>query len=156
MEIRKLCERDFDAFHDLMMQVHRLHVDNRPDCYVECDPFSREYYLTMLQDEKILTAAAETEDRVVGLAVVRMRITPPGTPMQPRRVAYIDDLVVDEQYRGRGIGTQLLSHVRSLPEVQAADSVELMVWAFNTAAMRMYEKAGFTLRSAIMEYRGNQ
>ena len=154
MIIRALRAEDYAAYHALMLQVHRLHVDNRPDCYVDCDPFDREYYLAMLADEKIITAAAEADGQVIGLAVVRMRITPPGTPMQPRRVAFIDDVVVDENHRGRGVGTALLQHVRNLDALRSADSVELMVWAFNTAAMRMYEKAGFTMRSAILEYKG--
>ena len=153
MDFRALCAADFAAYHRLMLQVHALHAENRPDCYVDCDPFSEADYCAMLQDERIITLAAAEAGEVIGLAVVRMRVTPPGTPMQPRRVAFIDDVVVDEAHRGRGVGTALLARLRALPEVASADSVELMVWAFNASAMRMYEKAGFTMRSAILEYR---
>lgn len=151
MNIRRLEARDYQEYHDLMMQVHSLHVAHRPDCYVDCDPFSEAEFLAMLADERVHPYAAEENGEVIGLAVVRMRITPPGTPMMPRRVAFIDDVVVDEAHRGRGVGTALLNRMKALAKELQADSLELMVWAFNESAMRMYEKAGFTLRSAILE-----
>jgi len=151
VNIRELNGRDYPAYHDLMIQVHRLHVENRPDCYVDCDPFTEAGFQAMLNDENVHAYAAELDGRVIGLAMVRMKQTPPGTPMQPRRVAFIDDVVVDEHHRGRGVGTALLNHLRACVKGWNADSLELMVWGFNTAAMRMYEKAGFTLRSAILE-----
>lgn len=154
MEIRKLREGDFAAYHDLMMQVHRLHADNRPDCYVDCDPFTEEAFCAMLADERVHAFGAEAEGQLIGLGVVRMRVTPPGTPMQPRAVAFIDDVVVDEKHRGRGVGTAILLRLKQLAAEIHADSLELMVWSFNAPAMRMYEKAGFTMRSAILEYRG--
>lgn len=153
MNIRPLNAQDFAAYHALMLQVHRLHVDHRPDCYADCDPFDEAGFRAMLEDEKIRAYAAEQDGEVIGLAVVRMRVTPPGTPMQPRRVAFIDDVVVDEKHRGKGVGTALLKHLREQVMDWNADSLELMVWSFNAPAMRLYEKAGFTLRSAILEYK---
>lgn len=152
MIIRGLTAADYAAYHDLMMQVHQLHADNRPDCYVSCDPFTAEQYAAMLADERVHAFGAEEGGRLIGLGVVRMRVTPPGTPMQPRTVAFIDDVVVDAACRGRGVGTAILDRLKQLAKELHADSLELMVWSFNAAAMRMYEKAGFTMRSAILEY----
>ena len=51
----------------------------------------------------------------------------------------LDDLYVFSQYRGRGIGTQIL---RSC--LQSADApVFLYVFTENTSAIRLYEKFGF-------------
>ena len=152
VQMRRLCPEDFPAYHDLMLQVHRLHSENRPDCYVDCDPFTEEEFRAMLADERVHSFGAEADGQLIGLGIVRMRITPPGTPMQPRRVAFIDDVVVDAKHRGRGVGTAILSRLKQLAAEEQADSLELMVWSFNAAAMRMYEKAGFTPRSLILEY----
>lgn len=153
MIIRKLNGNDFPMYHDLMMQVHELHATNRPDCYVECDPFTEEDFHAMLADERVHHAAAEIDGELVGLAVLRMKQMPAGTPMQPRCVAFIDDVVVDAKHRGKGVGTALLNHMKALAKQLNADSLELMVWAFNEPAMRLYQKAGFTLRSAILEHK---
>lgn len=154
MEIRRLRAEDYQAYHDLMMQVHGLHVEHRPDCYVACDPFTRENFSDMLADERVHPFCAEENGEVIGLGIVRMRVTPPGTPMQPRTVAFIDDVVVDGQHRGKGVGTAILLRLKQLAAEMRADSLELMVWSFNAAALRMYEKAGFTPRSLILEYKG--
>lgn len=150
MHIRELSKGDYQAYHDLMMQVHCLHVENRPDCYADCDPFSEDEFLAMLADERVYPFVAEDGGTVIGLAVVRMRPAP-NPPMKPRRVAFIDDVVVDEKHRGKGVGTALLNRLKALAKELQADSLELMVWAFNESAVRMYERAGFALRSAILE-----
>ena len=48
----------------------------------------------------------------------------------------------------------ILLRLKQLARELKADSLELMVWSFNESAMRMYQKAGFTPRSLILEYKG--
>ena len=40
MKIRPLMERDFEEVHTLLLEVHRLHQQNRPDFYRDADPVS--------------------------------------------------------------------------------------------------------------------
>ena len=64
---------------------------------------------------------------------------------------FVDDLAVQEEYRGHGIGTKLLTAVKEKVRAEQLDGLELQVNARNTAAKRMYEKFGFTEKSINME-----
>ena len=48
IRIREAAEADFPAIHELMRQVHQLHLESRPDIYRDVDPLTEEYYLTCL------------------------------------------------------------------------------------------------------------
>ena len=68
--------------------------------------------------------------------------------------AFVDNIGVDERYRGRGFATRLLTHglwwMFGLEEVV---KIELSVRAENGAALKVYEKAGFTKLHAIRQMR---
>lgn len=49
------------------------------------------------------------------------------------------------QYRRRGLGRDLLAHCVDWAEASGAHKIELEVWPHNTAARRLYERAGFVV-----------
>ena len=53
----------------------------------------------------------------------------------------IDQLYVDPDYQGRGIGTGLLNHAKSLSPA----GLKLFTHQTNTAARRFYERRGFSV-----------
>lgn len=61
--------------------------------------------------------------------------------------AFISSLVVDERSRGNGVGTALLK--RAVGDLGGKGAC-LSVSASNTAARRLYEKAGFRTASLVM------
>ena len=68
-----------------------------------------------------------------------------------RDVIFVDDLAVKAEYRGRGIGTQLLNRMKEKVRDEHLDGLEFQVNARNTAARKMYEKFGFTEKSINLE-----
>lgn len=66
--------------------------------------------------------------------------------------AFIDNVGVDDRFRGRGFATRLLTHglwwIFGLDEVKR---IELSVRAENAAAVQVYEKAGFQRLRAIRQ-----
>ncbi|MBX3218733.1 MAG: GNAT family N-acetyltransferase [Labilithrix sp.] len=68
-----------------------------------------------------------------------------------RPVALVDNVVVRAAHRGRGIGTQLMSHAEAWAHEHGAIATELHVWSFNEAARRLYERLGYATRSVRME-----
>jgi GNAT superfamily N-acetyltransferase len=60
--------------------------------------------------------------------------------------AWIEDVVVDESFRGRGAGDELTKAALRLAEQAGARTVDLTSRASREAAGRLYERAGFTLR----------
>jgi len=58
---------------------------------------------------------------------------------------YISNIGVDEKYRGKGIGTQLIKHIISEQQRKGTGKVYLDVEANNTNAKRLYESMGFKI-----------
>ncbi|HBV52185.1 MAG TPA: GNAT family N-acetyltransferase, partial [Clostridiales bacterium] len=68
-----------------------------------------------------------------------------------RKILYVDDLCVEEQSRGRGLGRALLEEVKKHALSIGAQSVELNVWNFNQSAVSFYEHLGFSVQKSILE-----
>ena len=68
-----------------------------------------------------------------------------------RKTFYIDDLCVDENVRGKHIGTHLYKYVLSEAKKKGCYHVTLNVWCLNESAMRFYEKCGLSPLKITME-----
>lgn len=149
MQIREMNAEDYKCVDRLMQQVHQLHVKNRPDLYVEQEPFfSKEEYLKLIEDENMISAVAEEENEVVGLCFVSMRVK---TCMVYRHTAYMDDLCVDKSYQGMGIGRRLFQYAEARAKEKGAERLDLMVWSFNEKARAFYESLGMKPQRYILE-----
>lgn len=149
MEIRKMMEEDYDQVDKLMGQVHELHLKNRPDLYTDVEHvYSLREYQDMIQNDGVISILAEENNKVLGICFVSMRSR---TCMVKRLTAYMDDLCVDQEYRGRGIGKQLFRYAEFLAKEKGAERLDLMVWAFNDHAKAFYESLGLKPQRYIYE-----
>jgi ribosomal protein S18 acetylase RimI-like enzyme len=62
--------------------------------------------------------------------------------------ARIEDVVVDQDARGQGVGTALTMAALGLAQQQGARSVDLTSRASRVAANRLYQQLGFQLRDS--------
>ena len=62
--------------------------------------------------------------------------------------AWIEDVVVDETGRGRGIGAALTEEAIRLARAAGARTVDLTSRPSRAAANRLYERLGFQLRDS--------
>jgi ribosomal protein S18 acetylase RimI-like enzyme len=62
--------------------------------------------------------------------------------------ARIEDVVVDQDARGRGVGTALTMAAIDLAQQQDARSIDLTSRASRVAANRLYEQLGFQIRDS--------
>lgn len=60
---------------------------------------------------------------------------------------WIEDVVVDERFRGRGIGKELLRHAVEYAGKNGAKSVDLTSRPERLAANKLYRELGFELRN---------
>ena len=149
MNIRNMTLDDYKEVDRLMAQVHKIHVEGRPDLYVDVDHiYSMEQFQEMVENEDMISVVAEIDETVVGICFVSMRSR---TCMVKRRTAYMDDLCVDDSYRGRGIGKQLYMYVKERAKKMGAERLDLMVWDFNENARKFYESIGMKTQRYIME-----
>ena len=140
MQIRNMRLEDYREVDRLMAQVHKLHVEGRPDLYIDVEHiYSMELFQEMVENEDMISVLAEEDDAVVGICFVSMRAK---TCMVKRRTAYMEDLCVDEACRGKGIGRKLFEYAKKRAKEMGAERMDLMVWNFNESALKFYEEMG--------------
>ncbi len=151
IKIRLAEEADYESVENIMKQVHKLHVDWRPDVYKTCEtvlPF--EVFQNAVCEKKFLVAVAD--NKVVGLLFYIIRHIEASNQVTGD-VLFIDSMAVEETYRGQGIGHKLFDFVKNIVKEKKYDGLELQVNAKNIRAKQMYEKYGFLEKSINMELR---
>ena len=149
--VRSVQTADFESVCQLMEEVRGLHQRNRPDIYRDFDREGfRAHFAELLEDPAWDFRVAQSGEKVIGMAVTGYRQSQSAI-LQPRLLAWMDDLAVREKFRGKGVGKALFQDAQERAANRGADAMELMVWSFNGNAMGFYEKMGMTTKSRIME-----
>lgn len=96
-------------------------------------PWSLKSFVEAANSDHAFIMVAEDEGQIAGYSV--FYLTPPESELP--------DIVVDEKYRGQGLGRELLS--KSIKELKSRDidSIFLEVRVSNTPARSLYESIGF-------------
>ena len=153
MIIRNLKLEDFDDVNNLFMQLHNSETEHRPDLFrkIKKPTTSRAWdFEASLTDSSKIMIGAEVDGKIVGFVAVQIRQSEYKI-QTPRTFAYFENIVVDENYRRKGIGTTIYQEGIKRAKEQEATSVELKVWNFNTGALKFYQSLGMTVQSLTME-----
>jgi len=59
-----------------------------------------------------------------------------------RPTLYLEDIFVKKEYRGQGIGRQMVTFCRQIAQERGCGRMEWMVLDWNESAIRFYEKSG--------------
>lgn len=65
--------------------------------------------------------------------------------MVPRKYAYIGDLVVSEKHHRQGIGEALMNQAQNWAVRRKVFQLELNVWDFNSNAINLFKKLGYSI-----------
>jgi ribosomal protein S18 acetylase RimI-like enzyme len=95
----------------------------------------------IVNSEATTLLAARADGRIVGFLALSMFPIPTGLR------AWIEDVIVDEAARGKGIGEALTREALSLAQAAGARTVDLTSRPSRAAAGRLYERVGFASRS---------
>jgi ribosomal protein S18 acetylase RimI-like enzyme len=94
---------------------------------------------------EFLLAAAEGREQPAGVCQLRFRHSVwTGTPD-----CWLEDLYVDEQARGRGLGGALVRFAFERALARGAERIELDTNESNTGAIALYESLGFSSASKV-------
>ena len=85
----------------------------------------------------LLTARADASARIVGMLTLIVYRVPTGVR------ARIEDVVVDESARGRGVAVELVRRALEIARAKGADGVALTSNPRREAANKLYQKVGF-------------
>jgi ribosomal protein S18 acetylase RimI-like enzyme len=92
--------------------------------------------------EAITLLIARCDGAIAGMLTLVMFPLPTG------QRAWIEDVVVDEKFRGRGAGEELTKAAIRIAQAAGARTVDLTSRPSREAAGRLYERAGFQQRDS--------
>lgn len=150
--IRPAIELDLPTINRLLVQVHKLHSDARPDLFRPNRPgISSDAFAEMLADRTHLILVAERSGQILGYLFSSEKQYPGGSLFHDVKTLSINDLCVDEAARHEHIGVRLYEYVLDYGRKHGFYNVILNVWAGNTAALRFYERIGMKVQKIGME-----
>jgi ribosomal protein S18 acetylase RimI-like enzyme len=138
MKIRQAEVADIEAMSHLLDQLFSIEQDFSPDK----DKQDRGLRL-LFESEDAVAFVAEEDTRVIGMATLQTLIS----TAEGGRVGLIEDVVVDTDCRGRGVGKTLLSHLAQWAEKNGMKRIQLLADCDNQPALDFYQKEGWTLTS---------
>ena len=143
IEIPKI--EDFKKVNKLAKQVHELHVNWRPDLFLNIDEvISKESFEEKINAKEIFVA--KIQDDILGY--ITINITEKDNPsMRYRKQLQIEAICVDEKSRGKGIGTALLKFAKEFGKENNCTDLYLTVNKENENAIKIYEEFGFKVKS---------
>ncbi|MFI4998621.1 MAG: GNAT family N-acetyltransferase [Reyranellales bacterium] len=145
MIVRIASLKDYDALCALFDELDEVHRRVRPDFFrpFEGPARTREQVTRWLVEPGSTVLVAESDDGVIGLAVLLTRTPSVFAGAVPRNVIEVDNLMVRADQRNRAVGRRLLAATVEWPRECSATHVEVAVHAFNNDAQRFYESFGF-------------
>lgn len=152
MKIRFAQEKDLPEINKLLYQVCMIHVNGRPDLFkAGAKKYTDNELIDIMHNEKKpILVAADENDVVRGYAFCIFQEYKSGS-LTDIKTLYIDDLCVDEDFRGQHIGTLLYNAVLDFAKKNKCYNVTLNVWSCNESAMKFYEKCGLKPQKIGME-----
>ncbi|PKA83083.1 putative N-acetyltransferase YhbS [Ulvibacter sp. MAR_2010_11] len=133
IKIRKATKEDMSSVRDLIVEL----------AVFEKEPDAVEVTVEDLQeagfgsDPKFSCFVAEFEATIVGMALVYFRFS-----TWKGRTLHLEDLVVKERMRGKGVGEALYTQVLKFGHEKGVKRVQWEVLGWNEGAIKFYERSG--------------
>ena len=149
MFIRNIRKSDYAAIDALLLQIHQVDVDGRPDMFWPIEQYmTRESFDSLVTNKNVISILAQEWGEIIGCCFVSMMER---SGMVRMKSAYIDLIVVDEQHRNNGVGKAIFNEVKKRAKKAGAKRIDLMVWSHNDVAIRAYESYGMTPQRTVYE-----
>ncbi len=113
-----------------------------PQLNPKLKPLTMERLSTVIGDPATTLLVVHDGSRIVGAAAVLVYATPAFVK------ARIEDVVVDENSRGKGVGEALVRRCMEVARERGAEIVELQSARWCKVANRLYPRLGFQLRES--------
>lgn len=152
MIIRKAEEKDVERLYEMLRQVQQIHALGRPDIFkAGTNKYDRNAIRELLNKKDYSVFVADDGGVAIGYAFCEIQRTENQENLNDIKAYYIDDLCVDENYRGKGIGKELYDYVLGVAKKEKCYHLTLNVWNLNPTAVKFYQKLGMQTLKMTME-----
>ena len=152
MEIRFAQAKDVTGILALLRQVGQVHHEGRPDIFKLGTKYTPKELEDILADEsRPILVYTDENDAVLGYAFCLYQQHVGSNLLTDIKTLYIDDLCVDENQRGKHVGTALYDAVVKMARDTGCYNLTLNVWSCNPSAMAFYQARGLLPQKIGME-----
>lgn len=134
MKIRTATKNDIPEMAELLHELFAIETDFSPDYEVQACGLE-----LLIEKENAEIFVACIDDQVVGMCTVQVLVS----TARGKAVAAIEDVVVDVEHRGKGIGSSLLRNVEEWATRQDLGRLQLMADRDNAPALGFYRRQGW-------------
>ena len=136
----------------LLRQVLDVHYKGRPDIFKSnAKKYNDEELIEIINNDNKPIFVHEENGEIDGYCFCVIQQHTNNNILTDIKTLYIDDLCIDENARGRHIGTQLFEYVKKYAQEIDCYNVTLNVWYENKNALKFYEKLQFKPQKIGME-----
>ncbi len=143
-KIREATIKDVDkGLLSVFIEGYRYHQNGRPDVFTNIsDEVLKEDLINNLN--RLSTIVIFDGDTIVGYLSYLIK-------GNHSKKLHVDQLIISENYRGKGLGKKLMDEVKNIALKNNCDRIELDCWMFNKSAIAMYEHIGFDRQRIMFE-----
>ena len=146
------CALPISGILALLKQVGRVHHHGRPDLFRgNAQKYGASQVIAMLNNPSAPIFVAVEDEKVLGYGFCQTQQHENDPVLTDVTSLYIDDLCVDENCRGKGIGKAIYEQIIRYAKMRKCYNVTLNVWACNENAMKFYESLGLKPQKIGME-----
>jgi Acetyltransferases len=150
MIIRKATIEDIDSINNLFYELDTDAINMQPEHFQRGNR-SVEYLSGLINGEKSDFLLVVVDDKIIGFSLIFEREPPSLNLLVPCKIAYIQDFIISEYYRNRGIGSYLMEESKLWAKNRALEYIRLSVIPKNKAAQRFYMRHGLQEQMISME-----
>ena len=131
--IREMKENDLQGLLTLYMQLH----DNPMP---EDTPKLQELWKSILEDRNHHIIVAEEDGKIVSSCVC---VIIPNLTHGQQPYAFVENVITDEAYRGKGLATACLNYAKELAKKENCYKLMLLTGSKKESTLTFYENAGY-------------
>jgi putative acetyltransferase len=120
-------------------------MDEISNPYLTYDPMDKKAFRLIFQE--LLSSKTLYVAEIANKVVASYRLIPKKD--RQADTVYIGGFVVHSLYKGQGIGSRVLTHIKDSAMIDGKKRIELTVDMENLPAINLYKKIGFTIEGHI-------
>ncbi len=144
--IRSATRSDLDALVALLGLLFSIEADFRPDPERQRRGLAR----ALADPARAGVLVAERDGAVIGMVTAQLVVS----TAEGGASAWIEDMVVAERERGRGVGRRLLEAIEAWARARGASRLQLLADRENAPALAFYARLGWSSTRLVCLRRG--
>ncbi len=145
MKIYLATENDAELLAQLNDPVQKLHAQAHPHLFkypVDLQAVTA-FFRERLEGDQNSIFIAEIDGTPAGYVLCIMQQRPEGMFHHAHKRMTIDQISVNPECQGKGVGERLMLAAEDLAREQGVINLELSTWGFNSQAHRFFERMGY-------------